>query len=78
MKNHNGESRSGLVTCVRLSKETRNRLAQLGGKDQTFDDIVNMTIDENLLNKSLSEDELAQKMSEVSELRNTVIEDGSS
>ena len=45
MKNHNGESRSGLVTCVRLSKETRDRLAQLGSKDQTFDDIINVMID---------------------------------
>ena len=62
----NAESNSGLITCVRLSKVTRNRLAQLGGKDQTFDDIVNMTIDENLQQKRLCEDELAQKMSDES------------
>ncbi len=66
MKNHNGESRSGLVTCVRLSKETRDRLAQLGSKDQTFDDIINVTIDENLQTKQMCEDELEQKMSDES------------
>jgi len=46
MKNHNGESR-GLVTWVRLSKDTRNRLADEGSKDQTFDDIINVLIDKN-------------------------------
>ena len=66
MKNRNGESSTGLITCVRLSKETRNKLAQLGGKDQTFDDIVNMTIDENLKNKQMCKDELVQKMSDES------------
>ncbi len=44
MKNHIDGSK-GLVTCVRLSKETRDRLAQLGSKDQTFDDIINVMID---------------------------------
>lgn len=67
MKIRTKESNGGLITCVRLSKETRNRLAQLGGKDQTFDDIVNATIDENLEKKQLCEDELAQKMSDESE-----------
>ncbi len=66
MKNHR-EGSKGLVTCVRLSKETRDRLAQLGSKDQTFDDIINVTIDENLQTKQLCEDELAQKMSDESE-----------
>lgn len=37
----------GLVTCVRLSKDTRNRLADRGTKDQTFDDIINILIDDN-------------------------------
>ena len=46
MKNHGDESK-GLVTCVRLSKETRNRLAEGGTKDQTFDDIINELIDEH-------------------------------
>jgi hypothetical protein len=63
MKSNNVESNSSLVTCVRLSKQTRDRLAQLGGKDQTFDDIVNVTIDENLQNKQLCDDELEEKMS---------------
>ncbi len=43
-------SNKGLVTCVRLSKETRDRLAQMGNKDQTFDDIINVTIDQSLKN----------------------------
>ena len=46
MKNRNDESK-GLVTCVRLSRNTRNRLAGKGSKDETFDDIVNKLIDEN-------------------------------
>ena len=62
MKNHKSETNGGLVTCVRLSRETRNRLAQLGSKDQTFDDIVNETIDENLENKKFSENELENVM----------------
>ncbi len=50
MKNHVEESNKGLVTCVRLSRETRDRLAQMGNKDQTFDDIINVTIDKSLKN----------------------------
>jgi len=46
MKNHIGESK-GLVTCVRLSRNTRNRLAGEGSKDETFDDIINKLIDDN-------------------------------
>jgi len=53
MKHNKEESNSGLVTCVRLSKQTRDRLAQLGSKDQTFDDIVNITIDESLKPKQM-------------------------
>ncbi|MCH7647889.1 MAG: hypothetical protein IIA83_04705 [Thaumarchaeota archaeon] len=67
MKNHSSESNRGLVTCVRLSKETRDRLAGLGSKDQTFDDIVNVTIDKSLAKQRMCEDELAQKMSDESE-----------
>jgi len=67
MNNHSSESNTGLITCVRLSKKTRNRLAHLGSKDQTFDDIVNVMIDENLQKKQMCEDELAQKMSDESE-----------
>jgi len=46
MKNHISESK-GLVTCVRLSRNTRNRLAGEGSKDETFDDIINKLIDDN-------------------------------
>ena len=46
MKNHISESK-GLVTCVRLSRNTRNRLAGKGSKDETFDDIINKLIDDN-------------------------------
>ena len=53
MKHNNDESNSSLVTCVRLSKQTRDRLAKLGSKDQTFDDIVNITIDESLKPKQM-------------------------
>ncbi|MEK0320698.1 MAG: hypothetical protein QQN52_03970 [Nitrosopumilus sp.] len=45
MKNHNSKSK-GLVTCVRLSRNTRNRLASEGSKDETFDDIINKLIDD--------------------------------
>jgi len=46
LKNRSSESKSQ-VTCVRLSKDTRNRLAGEGSKDQTFDDIINVLIDNN-------------------------------
>ena len=61
------KSDTNLITCVRLSKVTRDRLAQLGSKDQTFDDIVNATIDENIQKKQMCEDELVQKISDESE-----------
>ncbi len=51
MKNHAEESNKGLVTCVRLSRQTRDRLAQMGTKDQTFDDIINVIIDKSFANK---------------------------
>lgn len=38
-KNNENEKR-GLVTCVRLSKKTRDSLAKMGDKTQTFDDVV--------------------------------------
>lgn len=67
MRNQKDESNGGLVTCIRLSKETRDRLAQLGSKDQTFDDIINVTIDESLKPKKMSDDELVKTMSDESE-----------
>ena len=38
--NGNGNGNRGLVTCVRLSRETRDKLADMGKKTQTFDEIV--------------------------------------
>jgi len=40
--NENGKNttRKDLITCVQLSKETRNRLAELGTKKDTFEDII--------------------------------------
>ena len=32
-------------TCIQLSKETRNRLAEMGGKNDTYEDIVKALID---------------------------------
>ena len=58
------ENKKDLITCVRLSKETRNRLADLGGKDQTFDEIINITIDKSLEEKCKTEDELAQELND--------------
>jgi len=34
------------VTCIRLLKDTRNRLAELGTKDQTFEQIVTILLDQ--------------------------------
>lgn len=45
MRNQKGESNGGLVTCVRLSRNTRNLLAKQGSKDQTFDDIINQLME---------------------------------
>ena len=47
MRNQDRKSNGGLVTCVRLSRNTRNRLAGEGSKDETFDDIINKLIDGN-------------------------------
>jgi len=35
------------ATCLRVSKSTRDKLAKLGGKDQTFDQIVNGLIEKS-------------------------------
>lgn len=32
--------KKGIVTCVSVSKDTRDKLAKLGTKDQTFEDII--------------------------------------
>jgi len=37
---NNGNEKRGLVTCVRLSKKTRDSLAEMGKKTETFDEIV--------------------------------------
>lgn len=34
-------------TCLRVSRETRNKLAKLGTKGQTFDQIVNSLIEKS-------------------------------
>jgi len=34
-------------TCLRVSRSTRDKLAKLGGKDQTFDQIVNGLIEKS-------------------------------
>jgi hypothetical protein len=34
------EDKKGLVTCLSVSKDTRDKLAKLGTKDQTFEDII--------------------------------------
>jgi len=44
---HGSSGSKSQVTCVRLFKNTRNRLADEGSKDQTFDDIINVLIDNN-------------------------------
>ena len=41
------------VTCLRVSRITRNKLAKLGDKDQTFDQIVN-----GLIEKSSGENQI--------------------
>jgi hypothetical protein len=34
-------------TTIKLKTETRNRLKNLGSKDQTYDEIVNRVLDQN-------------------------------
>ena len=34
-------------TTIKLKTETRNRLKNLGSKDQTYDEIVNNILDQN-------------------------------
>ena len=43
-------SQSKEATCIRVARETRDKLAKLGNKNQTFDQIVN-----SLLKKSSGE-----------------------
>lgn len=38
--NEKTTARKDLITCVQLSKETRNKLAQLGTKEDTFESII--------------------------------------
>jgi len=38
--NEKTATRKDLITCVQLSKETRNKLAELGTKKDTFEDII--------------------------------------
>jgi len=38
-------TRKDLITCVQLSKETRNKLAKLGTKEDTFESIILNLID---------------------------------
>ena len=35
------------ITCLRVTRTTRDKLAKRGSKDQTFDQIVNELIDES-------------------------------
>jgi len=41
------------VTCLRVSRTTRDKLAKKGSKDQTFDQIVN-----DLIEKSAGENQI--------------------
>jgi len=40
-------------TCIRVAVVTRNKLAKLGQKDQTFDQIVNSLLENLVVVKSL-------------------------
>ena len=42
-------------TCLRVSKATRNRLAKLGTKDQTFEQIVTDLLDKKTSGESFGE-----------------------
>jgi hypothetical protein len=51
----NGNSKEKLVggvTCIKVSKETRARLAELGNKGQTYEDVIS-----NLLPTQIMEEE---------------------
>ena len=39
MKNKNGRKKDE-ITCVALTKDTRNKLAEIGTKSQTFEQII--------------------------------------
>jgi len=41
------------VTCLRVTRETRNKIAKMGSKDQTFDQIIN-----DLIEKSTGEGQI--------------------
>lgn len=46
------EKLDGRITCIKVSKETRARLAELGNKGQTYEDVIS-----NLLPSQDSEEE---------------------
>ena len=55
-------TKKDLITCVQLSKETRDKLAKLGTKDDTFEGIIL-----NLMNKPCgkeSDEEMGESESE--------------
>ena len=41
------------VTCLRVSRTTRDKLAKKGSKDQTFDQIVNDLIEKSVAGENI-------------------------
>jgi len=40
MNNHNGKRKKDEITCIQLSKETRNKLAEIGSMNDTFESVI--------------------------------------
>ena len=40
MANNSKPKRKNEITCIQLSRNTRDKLAELGTKDDTFEDII--------------------------------------
>jgi len=40
------------ATCIRVARETRDKLAKRGSKDQTFDQIVNSLLEKSVHGES--------------------------
>ena len=58
--NGNGKPRKDLITCVQLSKKTRDKLAQLGTKKDTFEGIILNLMED----KPCGENEIGENESE--------------
>ncbi len=55
LKNHN--TKRDEITCVQLSRKTRDELARMGHKSDTFEDVIRTLIEKSESNPQSDEDD---------------------